>query len=153
MLNFPIKQLSAASHRAHYHGYTNKTTHPCVFPPIWCMMSQTIHLVAPTSHPNRCPQILLWLYNTLGSAPIPHTLISNSKQDNSEEFKCLLFSTLPSPPSLTLTLSLHNNQLLLHASHLHLHCTSLSNLIPLILLLLYHHYPCSFPFVGNFPGT
>ena len=35
----------------------------------------------------------------------------NSKQDISEEYKHLLFSASPSPPSLTLTLSPHNNQL------------------------------------------
>ena len=55
----------------------------------------------------------------------------NSKQDISEEYKCL---------------SPHNNQLWLYASSIHLHCTFLSHLIPFILLLLYHRYPCSFPF-------
>ena len=84
---------------------------------------------------------------TLGSALIPCTLVSNSKQDNSEEYKCLLFSALPSPPPFTLTLSLHNNQLRLHASYIHPCCTFLSDLIPSILLLLYHRYPCSFPFI------
>ena len=64
--------------------------------------------------------------------------MSSANFYRSEEYKCLLFSTLPSPPSLNLTLSLHNNQLQIHTSHLHLHCTFLSALVPFILLSLYH---------------
>ena len=60
--------------------------------------------------------------------------------------KHLFFSTLPSPPSLALTSSPHNNQLWLHASCINFCHTFLSDPIPFILLLLYHHYPCSFPF-------
>ena len=92
------------------------------------------------------PKLHFSYTTTLGSAPILALLYPNSKQDISEEYKHLLFSALSSPPSLTLTLSLHNNQLQLNASCVHLCCTFLSDLVPFILLLLYHHYLCSFHF-------
>ena len=96
-----------------------------------------------------CPNffgVLVRVPHGSGPRKDPCTLISNSEQDNSEEYKRLLFSASPRPPSLALTSCLYNNQLQLHTSHLPLCCMFLSDLIPLVLLLLYHCYPCSFPF-------